>query len=91
MSTLTSDFSTSRASASGRLCRIEVVGDDSSGGLEREAADEDCETVQYQALGLGQQAMAPIQGGGQRLMPRRGCAPAMEQIETDGRAAKRCL
>jgi hypothetical protein len=25
--------------------------------------------------------MAPIEGGGQRLVPRRGCAPAMEGIE----------
>ena len=82
-STTTSDLSTSRASRS----TISPPGDGAAGahllgGLQREAAGEDGQAAEEHALLAGEQVVAPLDRGAQRLLARaRRAAAAGEDVE----------
>ena len=60
-----------------------LVGHDLECGVDGEMAGENREPAQHQAFELGQQSVAPVQRGLQRLLPRRrGALTLPEQIET---------
>jgi hypothetical protein len=59
-----------------------LVGSDERSGLEREASGENRETVEHGSLALGEQFVAPVERGAQRLLARkRRSAPSREQLE----------
>ncbi len=53
-----------------------LLGAHGLGGLQREAAREDRQPAEQDALRLGQQVVTPVDGGAQRLVPRDGRAAA---------------
>ena len=80
---LTSDLSTSRASEVDDLAaRDRAAGAHVLGRLQREAAGEDGQAPEEHALLAGEQVVAPLDRGAQRLLARaRGAAAGGEHVE----------
>ena len=80
---MTSDWSTSSPRSVDRVARAAPrPHGDRFDGIERRAADEHRQQPEHPALRLGQQVVAPVQGGLERLLAgQRGPAAADQEVE----------
>ena len=63
-------------------CIHSIASADRLGGFERPAAGEHRESLKNPLLRIGQQLVAPVNGGAQRLLTRQRCAvPARQESE----------